>query len=278
MDTNTATVSRIAHLSDLHILEPRPSRSRPAYPVSVRYLSLGRPLDAPARRKKLARALAVAKRSGADHFVLSGDLTEVGAPREYESLAEALSEARLPASAVTLVPGNHDLYHSPDAWTKALEGPLAPWAESSAGAPGKVVERDNIVFMPVDVACHQHFTRSGGQLLDVTAEAVERRIQDNAFRHRPVVLVHHHPPFMRPVGLNWIDGLKGGARIMMLLARFRHVFSLHGHMHSIVDKVVEMGRCRIFGAPAVVEDEEVARVRIYQVRDGLLESAGLVSA
>ena len=278
MECTNVGVARIAHLSDVHILEPRPSRTRPGYPVSVRYLSLGRPLDAHARRKKLSRALAVAKRSGADHFVLSGDLTEIGTPGEFEIFAETLHEARLDPDAVTLVPGNHDAYHSPDGWKKAMEGPLARYATSSAGEPGKVVERGNVVFLPVDVSRHQHFARSGGELVDSVAEAIERRLTDDAFQSRPIVLVHHHPPFMRAPGMNWIDGLRGGAHLMRLLARFRNVFSLHGHLHSIVDKVVELGRCRIFGAPAIVEDDEVARVRIYQVRDGMLESAGLVSS
>jgi hypothetical protein len=128
------------------------------------------------------------------------------------------------------------------------------------------------------VSRHQHFTRSGGELVESVADVLERRLDDDAFRHRPVVLVHHHPPFMRAPGMNWIDGLRGGAHLMRLLARFRNVFSMHGHMHTIVDKVVEFGRCRIFGAPAVVEDDEVARVRVYQVRDGVLESAGLLAS
>ena len=153
MDMTSGGVSRIAHLSDVHILEPRPSRTRPGYPVSVRYLSLGRPLDAHARKKKLARSLAVAKRSGAEHFVISGDLTEIGAPGEFESFAEVLHDARLDPHTVTLVPGNHDTYHSPDGWRKALEGPLARYAmsSSSAGEPGKVVDRGNVVFGGTDI-------------------------------------------------------------------------------------------------------------------------------
>jgi len=270
-------VTRIAHLSDVHLLEPRPSRDRSGYPVSVRYLSLGRPLDGDARKKKLARALAAVERLGADHVVLSGDLTENGSPGQFESLAESLADARLAPDRVTLVPGNHDLYASPTSWTDALSGPLAPYAASSATVPGKVVERDGVCFLPLDVARYQHFTRSGGELTQAWAEAVERRVKDSAFRSRPLVLVQHHPPFLRAPGVEWIDGLRGGHRLMELLTERLGLYAMHGHLHSIVDKAVKLGKSRIFGAPAVVDDEGVARLRLYEVRGGEVVSAGLVS-
>jgi hypothetical protein len=47
-------------------------------------------------------------------------------------------------------------------------------------------------------------------------------------------------------------------------------------MHKVVDRLVGLGKSRIFGAPAIVDDaEEAPRVRLYDVRDGLLEDAGM---
>src|SRR4051812_36886768 len=149
------TTIRIAHLSDVHMLASRPSRARAGHSMSVRFLSLGRRLDAWRRTRKLARALDAAKRSGAQHFVISGDLTEIGAPDEFESFAETLSEAAIAPEHVTLVPGNHDAYTDPKGWQAAMEGPLAPYAETSAAEMGKVVDRGDVCFLPVDVACHQ---------------------------------------------------------------------------------------------------------------------------
>jgi len=70
-------ITRIAHLSDAHMLDPRPSRTRAGWSMQTRFLSFGRPLDAEGRRRKFRRALDTAQRVGAHHFVLSGDLTEV---------------------------------------------------------------------------------------------------------------------------------------------------------------------------------------------------------
>ena len=274
----TAAVTRIAHLSDVHMLDPRPSRSRSGYSMRVRFLSIGRPLDAAARTRKLARGLSAAKRSGASHIVISGDLTEIGAPEEFEAFAEALHDAHLDPDTVTLVPGNHDAYTSPDGWQKALDGPLAAFARGAATAPGKVVDRGNVCFFPLDVTRVQPVTRSAGELTDRAAEAFEKRSSDPAFAHRALVLVQHHPPFSHATGAwQWIDGLAGGARLMALLARLPNLHALHGHLHYVVDKIVNLGRARVFGAPAIVDDTDgVPRVRLYDVRDGRIESAGLI--
>lgn len=88
----SGSIRLIAHLSDVHMLDYRPVRST-REEVIVRLLSYARPLDPEARRQKLRRALAAAKGSGADHFVLSGDLTESGAPAEVAAFAEVLADS-----------------------------------------------------------------------------------------------------------------------------------------------------------------------------------------
>jgi len=272
------TASRIAHLSDVHMLDPRPSRSRAGFSMRVRFLSLGRPLDAQNRKRKLERALAAARRSGAGHVVISGDLTEIGEREEFEAFAETLHESKIDPDSVVLVPGNHDAYTSMGAWKAALEGPLAAFARGAADEPGKVVERGDVCFVPMDVTRAQPVTRSAGELTTTAAEAVERRLADPYFAKRTVCLVQHHPPFSHQSGAwQWIDGLAGGARLMALLARLPNLHALHGHLHYVVDKIVELGRTRIFGAPAIVDDDDaMPRVRLYDVIAGRLEAAGLV--
>src|ERR1700744_2340210 len=146
MDATGTT--RIAHLSDAHMLDPRPSRTRSGWSMQVRFLSFGRPLDAVARQHKLARSLRTARRIGAHHVVLSGDLTEIGTPGEFETLAEVLHDSGISPEKITLVPGNHDLYTSPDAWKWALSGPLAAFARTSADMPGKLLDVGGATIMP----------------------------------------------------------------------------------------------------------------------------------
>jgi hypothetical protein len=66
---------------------------------------------------------------------------------------------------------------------------------------------------------------------------------------------------------------------MSLLASFTNLYALHGHLHYVVDKIVELGRAHVFGAPAIVDDQEDRpRVRLYDVRDGGLQAAGIIGA
>jgi hypothetical protein len=51
---------------------------------------------------------------------------------------------------------------------------------------------------------------------------------------------------------------------------------MHGHLHRAVDRALLGLRTRIFGAPALVEDDDdTPRVRLYEVRAGVIECAGL---
>jgi 3',5'-cyclic AMP phosphodiesterase CpdA len=275
---DTTGITRIAHLSDPHILDLRPSRTRAGWSMRTRFLSFGRPLDAVGRRRKLRRSLETARRMQADHVIVSGDLTEIGSPGEYETFAEILHESQIRPDRITLVPGNHDLYSAADGWRWALAGPLAAFAANSSGEPGKVVHDLGFDILPVDTTFHQPVTRSAGCVEGAEFDAIERRAGDPAFAKRPLVLVQHHPPFVRGTSAwHWIDGLIGAPRMMALLESFRHLFVLHGHMHSIVDRALSCGTRRIFGTTAVVDDVAGPRVRMYDVRDGRLEAAGLAA-
>ena len=272
-------MARIAHLSDVHTLDLQHRRSSARYRFATKFVSLGRPVDPRGRAKKLLRGLEAAKASGAEHFVISGDLTEMGDATEFEHFANLLDEARMPEDSVTLVPGNHDAYTTAAAWRRALEGPLKRYAGASAGEPGKVIERGEVAILPIDTSFFQSMVRCGGLFTPDAAKAVQARIDDFGLRHKTIVLVMHHPPFeeqRNPIS-QWVVGLSGRRQVLDMLANHPRLQLLHGHLHRVVDRIVGVAtRARIFGAPAVVDDlEDLPRVRLYDVREGLLESAGL---
>ena len=274
MDANG---TRIAHLSDVHMLDSRPGRSRSGWSMRHHFLSFGRPLDDVGRQRKFAHALSASRRAGASHVVVSGDLTEVGAPGEFEALAEVLHESEFSPEQITLVPGNHDLYSSPDGWRWAIEGPLSAFARTSAGDSGRVIDCAGVNLLPLDVTLHQPVTRSAGLIPDDALSIVARRAADPTFADRPLVVVQHHPPFVRKtMALHWIDGLVGAAKLMILLEKFRHMFVVHGHLHSLVTRALGCGVPRVLGATAVVDDREAPRLRLYDVRAGRFEATDVL--
>jgi 3',5'-cyclic AMP phosphodiesterase CpdA len=269
-----STNARIAHLSDVHMLSSRSGPAESVLDLSMRFVSFGRALDPAPRIRRLLAALRAARDAGARHLVLSGDLTELGTPGQFETLAQVLFDAGVDPDAVTLVPGNHDAYTRPDAWARALEGPLAPFRRASASGDGGIVEREHAVFLPVDVACHQHFTRAAGELTAAAAELLERRALDLAGRGRPIVVVLHHSPLSHSTrAWQWLHGLRGNARLLDLMARVPERHVLHGHLHYQLELPFGPGAARIFGAPAVVEDVlGTPRVRLYDVDGASLHS------
>ncbi len=268
-------VRRIAHISDVHLLEAGPVASI-VQDLAIRLVSVGRAVDARARTHKLERSLQAAIRAHADHVVISGDLTEVGTPAQFDAFASVLEASDIPAENVTLVPGNHDAYTAGDAWRRALDGPLRAYRGNAADTDGKIVDRGDVMFLPVDVSCVQPITRSAGELRSASVDALERRFADPSLARRALVVVQHHHPFEHArTAWQWLDGLRGSAWLMGALSRYGHVQVLHGHLHKAVDRLVGLGRSRVLGAPATVDDDARPRVRLYDLRDGQLEAVGL---
>jgi 3',5'-cyclic AMP phosphodiesterase CpdA len=257
---------RIAHVSDAHVLDLRPGAS---HGIDVRFLSFGRRLDAQSRAKKLVAAV----RRGAacaDHVVVTGDLTESGSDAQFEALAEALAD--FPPEKLTLVPGNHDAYSDGGAWLKALGGPLRRFAPTAAMEPGRVLDLGSAFLFPMDVSFPQPLARAAGMLTESAARALDRRLDDATIAKKPQVVVQHHPPFPRITrAWDWVDGLRGGDRMLAMMTRRPSMYVLHGHLHEAKDHAP-----RIFGAPAVVEDDEDRpRVRLYEACERGLVPAGL---
>jgi 3',5'-cyclic-AMP phosphodiesterase len=265
---------RVAHLSDVHLIAAR--SQRPTYGLRSRAVRFGRTNDPSIRGRRLATALRTVKASGADHLVVSGDLTELGDEAEYELFGEILADAGIDPERVTLIPGNHDAYTARDGWKRALEGPLAPWASASARASwdAPLVDRGDCAFIPLDVTIHQSMVWSGGELRAETARRIDALAKDPALAKKPVVMVIHHPPFPKHdnVAYKLVDSLKGSELVYELLAKHPNLHLLHGHFHRVLD------RERMFGAPGVADDlDNEPRVRLYDVKDAALVSAGLGS-
>jgi 3',5'-cyclic-AMP phosphodiesterase len=258
--------TRLAHLTDLHILEDAHGRRPLEERLRLSFLSFGRPLDAAGRRRRALGALDEARRRGAEHFVLTGDLTEDGSPEQFEALADVLEQAEMDPETVTLVPGNHDAYTHADGFTRALEGPLRAFRRTSA--QGAVVALDEAVIVPVSTAAHQPVARAAGWadargLATLGAVAGARTM-----RHRAVVAAMHHPPTATGIpGLQWVDGLQNHQPMRALLDDNERLHVLHGHIHRARDKVIGKGTCpRVFSAAAVVD--ATVTTRLYDAQDG----------
>lgn len=241
-------MTKIAHLTDLHLLEDDHAERTGFDALRLSYLSFGRPRSAERRRLRALQALEAARDAGADHVVVTGDLTEDGTDAQFQVLARVLRDSGVPPSRVTLVPGNHDMYADEGAWDRALSGPLARYRATSA--PGGVIHLPGVVVVAVSTAFRQHFTLARGRV-DPTQVDLVRRVAVEARRSgRAVVVAQHHPPLAHGVPLvHWIEGLVDHEPLLRVLEAHDHVTVLHGHTHEQADRPVRVGGVRrVFSA------------------------------
>jgi 3',5'-cyclic AMP phosphodiesterase CpdA len=266
-------MARIAHISDLHLVEDEHQLRRGVARLRLDYLSLGRILDAEERRRRVLKVLRQVHESEIDHTVVSGDLTEDGTDRQFEVLSEVLDQAAVDPARITLVPGNHDAYADGEAWLRALAGPLARFARTSS--PGAVTLVGDAAILAISTSVAQPLLLAQGAIDGLQRNVLERALLCHRGGERTLVMVQHHAPMRRPGAMQWLDGLRDHQYISALLARNDHAVVLHGHTHRSSDCALRgQTHPRVFSAPAVVDSDEP--LRLYETDGGTLRPLALM--
>jgi 3',5'-cyclic AMP phosphodiesterase CpdA len=225
--------------------KPRPiERVRTALQRYV-YGQVGRRFEA----QKLADLVSSLRHSGADHIVVTGDLTVVSAPSEYALFREAFrpfhEEGRL-----TIIPGNHDTHFLDGSisfmeafkdWIPGGRFPFVRRLGMGAALIGLNSTRDKC-----DIEDELQFLivnangRIGGQQLRELADLLSWA---EAERRLPIVLVHHHllpmslftSRHFRDVAGEWtglLTPLEDALGFIEVLAeQDTPLVVLHGHKH-----------------------------------------------
>lgn len=226
------TTFTLAHLSDLHLSAPaltgkvlRSPKRMLAY-LSWRTRKRGRhDLDI------LAAAAADVRALDPDAIVITGDLTHLGLPSEFDQVREWLPSLG-PSERVRLVPGNHDRTASEadGATLERWRAWVAPEQDASA----------SIVFPTVRIAggvalVGLSSARPSSPLLAVGSlgqEQIHRldAILDDMSRSQCFRVVFlHHPPGSDVVG--WRKRLTDADALQAVLERRGAEMILHGHAH-----------------------------------------------
>jgi 3',5'-cyclic AMP phosphodiesterase CpdA len=237
----------LIHISDFHICSP--SGSAPTLFLNKRLLSF---LNWRLRRRHEHRldillALVEAVRSAAaDQIVVTGDLTQLGLPCEFDQAREILRSIG-PAQQVFVVPGNHDAM-VPSAWSKTF----ARWGEFMAPDAGAVCgpsafptlrTRGNVALIGLSTATPTRPLSAAGSLgerqLQKLSELLDATERMNLFR----VLLIHHPPV--PELLSFHKRLLDADAFGAVLRQRGAELILHGHAHRCSCAEIDGPRSRI---------------------------------
>lgn len=158
-----------------------------------------------------------------DCVLITGDLTDLGRPHEYQVLRDALAALEMP---YYLLPGNHDDRQGlrdafPDHEYLQDTGPFIQYAIEKF--PLRILALDTVVPM-----------KSHGALCQDRLDWVAQQLAEQP--DRPTLVVMHHPPFI--TGIEHMDAiglLTGGPELERIVARFPKVERvLCGHLHRTI--------------------------------------------
>ncbi|MGI9436554.1 MAG: metallophosphoesterase family protein, partial [Geminicoccaceae bacterium] len=225
---------KLAHLSDPHLPLPANVDWRDLMNKRVTgYVSWRRHRRAVHDPKVLVALNADLQALDPDHTVVTGDLTNLALPAEFDRAMTWLADLGSPEK-VSVIPGNHDAYIDMP-WSQAF-GRLAPYmaqdechAATEAALFPFVRKIDKIAIVGVSSAVPTRWFSAAGKIGHVQLAKLKRMLHDlGADGFFRVVLVHHPP-------------INGSARVPKQLrdgAGFRKVIAdagaelvLHGHNH-----------------------------------------------
>ena len=261
---------RIAHFSDLHVLAlegvetSRFMNKRFTGWVNLR-LKRGHK-HKPAYVREIAREVT---KSGVDHVIITGDLTNLALEQEFEAVKQLLEEELgLPRENITVVPGNHDLYTRGAMRAKRFTNFFAPYMESDLPELAADLElgrfpivklRGPLAIIGLSSAVPRPPLVASGELGDAQMLALERILAHDEVKSRtPIVALHHpvHNPSSKTKA--WVEGLRDADRLNDIVQGVPNGMFLHGHLHKRVQRSLATrdGKMLSVGATSASLDHE----------------------
>lgn len=235
---------KFAHISDIH-LAPLPAVT-PHELMSKRvlgYLSWQRKRKHHHLRAVLDALQRDLEAQKPDHICVSGDLTNIGLPAEFEA-TRAWLQGLGPVESMSVIPGNHDAYVRES--LGMMRERWKPWI-GEGGFP-YVHKRGPVAFVGISTAVpsapFMACGRVGAEQLAALGPLLESLKQEGLFR---VVMIHHPP--QRGVS-SWRKGLHDAQAFRDVIARSGAEVILHGHLHRPVFAEISGpdGKVPIYGA------------------------------
>ena len=211
-----------------------------------------------------------------DHTVITGDLTHLGLPREFQHAQQWLTRLG-EHSQVSIVPGNHDAYvHS--AWNETFAlwfGYMCSDTDDAAKSAAQTLFPSLRVRGPLAIigACSALPSpplfatgRLGRAQLRALDQVLDETHRQGLFR----ILLIHHPPIPGVVG--WRKRLTDSAALRDIVRRRGVEMILHGHSHRSSIQFFESahGRVPVVGVPSAsaigMRPGRRAQYHLYRLR------------
>jgi 3',5'-cyclic AMP phosphodiesterase CpdA len=273
---------RIAHISDLHVLA-LDGVSRWRF-LNKRFTGLVNLRVKREHKHRPGHVQAVAReiaRAHVDHVVITGDLTNLALEQEFDAVRTLLEkDLGLDPSAVTIVPGNHDLYTRGAMRTRRFTNALAPYltsdladlgAEIALGRFPVVRLRGPLAIIGLSSAVPRPPLVASGELGTHQLEALRRILEHDEVKTRTPILALHHPIHNPPSrAKTLVEGLVDADALVRVLSPLPKGLILHGHLHARMQRplATRMGELQAVGATsASLHHDEPHRMAGFNLYD-----------
>ncbi|HED18195.1 MAG TPA: metallophosphoesterase [Gammaproteobacteria bacterium] len=189
-----------------------------------------------------------------EHIVVTGDLTHIGLPAEFQQARQWLDRLGS-ADRVTVIPGNHDAYIG-TSWRSTF----AQWepymvSDDNAGKAQKPVFpslriRNGVALIGLSSAAPSAPFFATGSLGSAQREKLSLLLQQTGEQGLFRIVLLHHPP--RVQDEKWRKRLTDGDDLCDILGRAGAELVLHGHSHRPMESGIPWGERTIpvFGIPS----------------------------
>lgn len=184
-------------------------------------------------RLQILEALTRAVQSAqADHIVVTGDLTQLALPSEFDQ-ARGILQALGPPQKVFVVPGNHDALVAAS-WSESY-GRWADYMASDPASPQKPLEfptlriRGQVALIGLSTARPTPILSAAGSIGTRQLQRLAEILQQMARRRLFRVLLIHHPPL--PGMVSFHKRLRDAGELAAIAKQQGAELILHGHSH-----------------------------------------------
>jgi 3',5'-cyclic AMP phosphodiesterase CpdA len=225
----------------------------------------------------LAAICADVEHQGADHLIVSGDLTAYALEAEFQRAREALGPRAADPRRCTVIPGNHDVY-TPNSqrsrrferyFGHLLESDLPEHRREGAYPFVRLLGEDSAVVGLLSARVPRMPGFSYGTIGRAQLEGLEAVVADARMRHRAVLVVVHHAPLThlaRPD--KRLHGLTDAQALFRVVHGPRFAV-LHGHIHRRYHHPATDVRPHLFGAGSSTQAGKEG-YWVIETRDGLV--------
>jgi 3',5'-cyclic AMP phosphodiesterase CpdA len=269
----------LAHLSDPHISNLQVARLPDLLNKRMYgYLRWKLHRGTEHRGPVLPELLADLRRHRPDHVAVTGDITHLSLPAEFEATARWLRTIG-PPDQVTVIPGNHDAYVATawaDTHARWSDYMLSDDAPAPAEPPGGIYGifpswrvRGPLALIGVCTAHPSPPYLAVGGIGAAQMQRLEEILAQAARSERFRVVLIHHPPAAGTV--SWRKRLTDAAQFRVLLEQYGADLILHGHAHraSRNQLPVPGGNVQVVGAPSASalgrSHRRMARYYLYRI-------------